>query len=70
MPNTYRRRRRDSTRKLSRVGGVYWTLADANGSRKRISKQQYLLLNFSNRKLTSDTMQFILIATRSCAVEH
>ena len=28
MPNTYRRRRRDSTRQLRRVGvgGVYWAL--------------------------------------------
>jgi len=26
MPNTHRRRRRDATVELSRVGGVYWAL--------------------------------------------
>jgi len=27
MPNIHRRRRRDATVKLSRVGGVYWALS-------------------------------------------
>jgi len=33
MPNTHRRRQRDSTVELSRVGvgGVYWALVDESG---------------------------------------
>ena len=35
-PNTHRRRRRDSTVELSRVGGVYWALASGNDSYEEV----------------------------------